>query len=403
MRRLITLILIPLVLPLSVLSPAGATEAEVENPDGTTTLVVTTTPGEDAFINSSLPTSSDGGAIFIETGHTDAGVLAPTKTYRGFLHFNLNSIPLGATVTAASLRLTTYTPTAPWTGAPLSNALDVRGLAQPFTSATSWNSQPAVDTYGVAGSSALIEASPTVDVDLGGLVQRWVAGSEPNYGVQLRTNESYQTWSWHSAESPAAVAIPTLTVTYRFVPTLLDESTDDLESPDGLVDPPDQVEIDAAQAHLNADSIHYECPEVDGDPSPTARSHIVYEFYDTFGCVIPMRFGFRDDQGPGAFGAQHIRYRYWHDNRRNHCITSACRTQIQRAIMLGPYVLRIDPTGRYEVFSYHFKNDDGQKYTRCVWAHTVDYQGYNNKGIITAFSKRGYLSSAECDSGGTSG
>ena len=131
------------------------------------------------------------------------------------------------------------------------------------------------------------------------------------------------------------------------------------------------------------------CPEVLGSPNPKARSHIVYEFYDPFGCVIPLRLGY----APHNWGAAHIRY----ENslgKKNHCLTPECLQQIQAALIMSSYSIDDD----YRVYAHRYRDrKSNAKRTRCVWVDFKDYITYNRKGIITAFSKAGWLDPWQCE------
>jgi hypothetical protein len=107
------------------------------------------------------------------------------RTARTYVQFDLSSIPSGATVLEATLRLFyddcdfgpdavdvgTYEVTSPWAESTLS-----------------WNTQPsfagtAEDVVSLACAGA---TGVYVEWDVTGLVQDWVSGSAPNHGVAMK-------------------------------------------------------------------------------------------------------------------------------------------------------------------------------------------------------------------------
>ena len=172
---------------------------------------VTLTSIADATIIQGRPSDNFGTTTDMWVGYDD--MLNPDgKIVRSLVEFNLTSIPTGATVTNAKLRIylrsswefpgrydtiTAYRANGNWT-----------------ESGVTWNNKPP------AGAQYGSEEVPTSDwgwyeLDVTNLVKRWVNGSIPNQGILLRGEEaSGSNSSWRGFSTREWTYPPELTVTY---------------------------------------------------------------------------------------------------------------------------------------------------------------------------------------------
>ena len=173
----------------------------------TVTLPVTT----DTFIISSAPDNNAGGNVLLNVGRDGAGGVR-----RGLLRFDLGSIPAGATVTSAVLRLTVVR--VPFGGPVNSNFKLYRlqaewaGGAQAGNSGSpavegevTWNSRlhlagiwtvpgAGSDTENAPSASRFVTTAPGVTYDWSGAglvrdVQDWLIEPDSNFGWLLRSDD----------------------------------------------------------------------------------------------------------------------------------------------------------------------------------------------------------------------
>jgi len=171
------------------------------------TLVVGSLPSDDTYLDATKPDNNFGGAnrLYIRANNS-----ADNRT---LLRFDLSAVPANATITGAKLYLTgnntasdqvvyVYRVTAPWSE----------------TTAT-WQSwiNPGGDFNSNLAYAQFIptQANCALEIDLTGLVQQWVNGSLPNYGILLYTTGSDRNFSFYSKDDSANVErAPRMNVTY---------------------------------------------------------------------------------------------------------------------------------------------------------------------------------------------
>jgi len=140
--------------------------------------------GADTTVKQGAAGTAFGADVLMGAGYDHCGT---GQASRGLVNFNLAPVPAGAPITKAVLRLhltqscdyearshtvTTYRVSGAWDEATLT-----------------WNSQPAAaEAYG-AVTLVSRDAWGWYEFDVTALVQGWVNGQYPNYGIMLRSNE----------------------------------------------------------------------------------------------------------------------------------------------------------------------------------------------------------------------
>jgi hypothetical protein len=164
-------------------------------------------PSDDTYIDQNLPTTNHGSETTFRVRSNN------NAERRGLVRFDLSGIPANATVTSAKLYLyetrqisgqTTYLyrVTHTWS----------EGLV-------TWNSPWTIHGGDFDKSIAFASFLPNqlncmVTLDLTDLVQRWVNGTYPNYGVFLYTTGPNRSIIYSSKENPVAQQRPRLDVSY---------------------------------------------------------------------------------------------------------------------------------------------------------------------------------------------
>lgn len=98
------------------------------------------------------------------------------------------SIPKGATITSATLRIYQYT--GPWSG---SVTLSAFRLTAPYKSTTTWNTQPTAAGAATATVTRVSSAANSIwDFDVTADVQAFIALTQPYYGWKITTNSATQ-------------------------------------------------------------------------------------------------------------------------------------------------------------------------------------------------------------------
>ena len=147
-------------------------------------------PTADTFVSSGTPTTNYGPSIVL--------VVQPGAT--SYLKFNLSTLPAGATVSKATLRL--YVDFVVKSG-----SFDVYQLNNSWSEGTlTYNTPPPVLGASATGGHPISITSASLNqfqlIDITTLVQGWVSGSIPNNGVALAlTSGSAGNFSFDSKES----------------------------------------------------------------------------------------------------------------------------------------------------------------------------------------------------------
>ncbi len=165
----------------------------------------------DACVMEGRPTYNFGSTVDMWVGYDD--YLEPDgKIVRSLVRFDLSSIPAGATINSATLRL--Y----------LVNSWDYPGKTRTITtyrassywseSSVTWNNKPSyAESYGSAGVTH--GSGVWYSFDVTNLVRGWVNGTWPNYGIMLRGPEwSGSDSSWKSFATRESANDPQLVINY---------------------------------------------------------------------------------------------------------------------------------------------------------------------------------------------
>ncbi|MFG1824478.1 DNRLRE domain-containing protein [Microbispora bryophytorum] len=193
------------------------------NSNGTLTTQVTAAVGEDTYVET---TEYQNGSYQLGSGHPSSSSLwvgTSANTYeiptsyvrdRAFLQFDLSSVPAGAMVTAAEMKL--------WnTSSNACSSVSVKAsmVTESWWSDIAWYDQPEADWSEISGanvsSSSCGSSSPrAMKWDVTDMAMDWVSGWSENNGVRLTGPEgtSSQTRAFASVESSRD---PVLTVTYE--------------------------------------------------------------------------------------------------------------------------------------------------------------------------------------------
>jgi len=155
---------------------------------------------------------------------TQAGLTVRNdSTYEGLLRFNLQSIPAGAVLNQATLRLYVYT-----RDSTASMDVQVHAVLRHWVDAQANWSQATTDTsWGLPGANsaltdrsadplatrAVLSASGWYTFDVGSLVRTWIDNPDNNYGVILRgSGADAVSYSFASANYPAISVRPQLVI-----------------------------------------------------------------------------------------------------------------------------------------------------------------------------------------------
>jgi hypothetical protein len=142
-------------------------------------------PVEDANVAENGPDNNDGNPNTIWVG-TYGGV------ERGLVKFDLSSIPTGSHLIIANLDMEYEMRAGGSSPVPTFNITVYRNSAAWDELSVTWNSRPSIaEAYGSASFSTF--GSKTFDMI--NLVQAWVDGTYPNYGVTLAGGANYNNYS----------------------------------------------------------------------------------------------------------------------------------------------------------------------------------------------------------------
>jgi hypothetical protein len=165
---------------------------------------VTLTSIADACVLEGYPTVNFGDAADMWVGYDD--YLEPDgKIARSMVKFNIAGIPAGATIHSAKLRLYLI---GSWEFPGYLDRVVAYQAAGNWTEAgVTWNNKPAMGTsYGYVDVPPYSSPGAWYELDVNALVQGWVNGSIPNYGIVLRGDETpgyYSSWrSFSTREGP---------------------------------------------------------------------------------------------------------------------------------------------------------------------------------------------------------
>lgn len=177
----------------------------------TVTLQPDSTAGKDTQLSSHLPDNNWGTYPSLGVGLSSDG----TELYRSLVQFDLSSIPSGSVINSATLSLycdeeASSTDDNVWVH---------RATASWSESTATWNNQPSHEA--TASAVTTITGLGWFSWDIKSLVQGWVNGSFPNYGMKL-IGEETDTGSWKIFYSSDVGVYPTLrpklTITYNRYP-----------------------------------------------------------------------------------------------------------------------------------------------------------------------------------------
>jgi len=160
------------------------------------TLQPNATEGKDSYLTGANPTENNGANAFITVGKTPGN---GEKRNRGLLLFNISGIPANSIINSAQLILTMNSPTGQiinihrvtrgWVEGTGVNAITNDGAT--------WNTYDGTNAWTTAGgdfdsfifaSNSTTVIDGTLEFDIKNLVEGWVNGTWPNYGVLLKHN-----------------------------------------------------------------------------------------------------------------------------------------------------------------------------------------------------------------------
>jgi len=179
----------------------------------------------DATVVQGFPSENFGNMIDMWAGYLNT--FDQGEIVRGLVKFNVNSIPDGSTITNATLYLN------------LIISVDPQDLSRnvktyPITSnweenTVNWNNAPTI------GALYSMTAVPNgeygeYEFDVTGIVASWVDGSQPNYGIMIRSQESadidaYRGFSTKESTSPPRLVVEYEAPTPTFTPTSTSTNT----------------------------------------------------------------------------------------------------------------------------------------------------------------------------------
>jgi hypothetical protein len=197
--------------------------------------------GKDTFIDEGYPTSNRGNMTDLWCGFSDAdeGTGSQYGQQYSLIQFDLSSIPSGSAISSAELGLYIYQL---GTGGSPSGRLYRVTSSWAETSVT-WNTRP---TYDSATILAAYSNPPTgwllmSTAALAQVVQNWVNGTYPNYGLELYNTSPFVAGNYngiflYSSDYSVANYRPKLTITYT-TGTLVTVTADTLRRVKALVTP----------------------------------------------------------------------------------------------------------------------------------------------------------------------
>ncbi|MBI4603982.1 MAG: DNRLRE domain-containing protein, partial [Planctomycetes bacterium] len=175
---------------------------------------VTLSPSHDAYVNDSALTDNFNNA-FLVVGKSTQEFL---PRYRSFLRFNLGSIPAGAVITSATLRLNLQAFEGSGT-----QAIEVHRVLATWSATTiTWKDQPASDAAVEVSRSPGTSVGSWYNFPVTALVQSWVDGTYPSYGVVLKAaseTTATKTRTFASANASDTSIRPAMEVTYTTATT----------------------------------------------------------------------------------------------------------------------------------------------------------------------------------------
>ncbi len=195
--------------------------------DGSTTNKLTLlvgTNGKDALVNSYSPTSNFGSYAYIASmAWTNSG---SPMTHRILLDFDLTSIPAGATITKAKLKLYADTTTVYYGSAGLmpghstltgANDATLRRVTSTWSeSAVTWNNSPSVDDINKVTIPASTIRSQAYEIDVLALVKDEHLNPTLYNGFMITLNDEtyYRSLIFYSGESSYTTLQPKLEIEY---------------------------------------------------------------------------------------------------------------------------------------------------------------------------------------------
>ena len=132
---------------------------------------------QDSYVVEAFPDYNDGSSESIAAGRLS------NSYYKSFIQFDISSIPIGAIVDKAELTLTRQDMQG-------SFEMVVKTVAQSWLESTiTWNNSPITNTFPFSLANPN-EGNNIVVINVKDLVEEWISGSRPNYGIILSVNPS---------------------------------------------------------------------------------------------------------------------------------------------------------------------------------------------------------------------
>lgn len=237
----------------------------------------------DCDMNSSAPNTSTCSDAELWVGRHG------TETWQGLLRFNdlAESIPRGAEVHGASLVLNQL-------GAATStnNQIEAYALAEPFTSAATWNSNNGTDRWSEPGGefdpATKAEYDDTITQAYNGeryihmfkVIREWASGKRPNYGLLLKTSSTANGGRFGSTENSNAAVRPYLNLVWS---PRIGERRGYVHERQRITDRI-SLGVNVAAGNLNVTQTDFSMPGGLGPAVSVARSYnSSYEFPESYG------------------------------------------------------------------------------------------------------------------------
>jgi hypothetical protein len=165
---------------------------------------------DDTYIWQSLPANNYTTSATLYTGIRNHATRGPGET-RLLLRFALDSIPQGSLVTSATLGITVF-------GTNPSQTISLYRITSPWNEVggATWNTM--ADAYDPTVQGSFVAQSGSVTSDVTGLVEAWVSGENPNYGMMMINTDDQTLNTYRSGEYATIAQRPSLQVCYVAAP-----------------------------------------------------------------------------------------------------------------------------------------------------------------------------------------
>ncbi|MGY4884634.1 MAG: right-handed parallel beta-helix repeat-containing protein [Nanobdellota archaeon] len=169
--------------------------------------------GKDSYLNGGAQNTNYGTDTVIDVNY------ATSNRYRGLIEFDLSDVTSAANIVNANLTL--YLSSTSGTNIPI----NIQRINQSWAEGeVTWNNRSSTGAWDSAGGdfSPFVWATNNVSTadsfytwDVTQLVQNWINGTYPNYGIILMAGEGNGQWQFASSDNINATIRPQLNITYN--------------------------------------------------------------------------------------------------------------------------------------------------------------------------------------------